>query len=161
MDIKFDNISKYNRGTLFHLLRQAYSFHEKWEHNFSEKWRESDNFLFDNLQIADKYGFVTRLNEEPIGYAIYDPRHLPEYAIVGDNCIIPKYKGMGYGLLQMQELINRIKKNDVMKIYVSTNLDLIPAQHMYERVGFVKLENSTLEQWQIEQNCECHYSMTC
>ena len=37
---------------------------------------------------------------------------------------------------------------------MSTNFGLIPDQRMYERVGFLKLDKSTLEQWQIEQHCD-------
>ena len=37
-------------------------------------WKEFDNFFFDNLQIADKYGFITTLNNEAIGMISWDPR---------------------------------------------------------------------------------------
>ena len=160
MEIQFNRPRDFERGTIFNLLSKAYSFDEKWLQECEEKWREDDNFFFDNLQIADKYSFITTCNGEAIGFAVYDPRNIPEYAIIGDNCIIPEYKGKGYGILQLQELINRITKNSVNKIFVSTNFDLIPAQKMYERVGFVKLDNSTLEPWQIEQKCDVYYCMT-
>jgi len=160
LNIRFNKISNFHRGILFDLLSQAYSFDEKWKQTFKEKWREDDDFFFNNLQIADKYAFITTLNSEAIGFAAYDPRNMPKYAIIGDNCIIPKYKGKGYGMLQLQELIRRINENDVEKIFVSTNFDLIPAQRMYERVGFTKLNNETLEPWQIEQKCDVYYSMT-
>jgi N-acetylglutamate synthase-like GNAT family acetyltransferase len=159
VDVRFEKISDFDRGTLFKLLVQAYSFNHKWEQSLQEKWKENDNFFFDNLQVADKYAFITTLDEEPIGFAAYDPRNMPEYAIIGDNCIIPQYKGRGYGIIQLQELISRISKNDVEKIFVSTNFDLIPAQRMYEHVGFIKLDQSILEPWQIEQNCDVYYSM--
>ena len=159
MDLCFNKVSDFERGTLCNLLIQAYSFDPKWAQYSQDKWRTDDDFFFDNLQIADKYAFVTTLDKEPIGFAVYDPRNMPEYAIIGDNCIIPQHKGKGYGILQLQELISRITKNDVKKIFVSTNFDLIPAQKMYERVGFTKLDNSTLEPWQIEQNCDVYYSM--
>lgn len=159
MSIRFNKISDFSRGILFDLLQQSYSFDEKWKKNFKEKWRENDDFFFDNLHIADKYAFVTTLDDEAIGFAVYDPRNMPQYAVIGDNCIIPKHKGKGYGILQLQELISRITQNNVNKIFVSTNFDLIPAQRMYERVGFVKLDNSTLEPWQIEQKCDVYYGM--
>ena len=38
--------------------------------------------------------------------------------------------------MQLQEAVNRITQNDVRKIIVTTNDDLIPAQRMYESVGF-------------------------
>ena len=157
MDITFDKISNFKRGTLFDLLSDAYSFDSR--HECTSTWRENDNFFFDNLEIADKYGFITMLNGEAIGYACYDPRNMPDYAIIGDNCIISKHKGKGYGKLQLQELINRITSNSVRKIFVSTNITLIPAQKMYERIGFVRLDNSTLEPWQIAQRQDIYYRM--
>jgi len=159
MNIRFNKISDFKRGIIFDLLSDAYSFDNEIEKNCAVSWRESDDFFFNNLDIADKYGFITMLNDEVIGYACYDPRNMPEYAIVGDNCIVSKYKGKGYGKLQMQELINRITQGSVKKIFVSTSSSFIPAQKMYESVGFMRLDNSNLESWQIAQKQDIYYCM--
>lgn len=159
MGIRFRKVSDFPRGTIYSLLSQAYSFDEKYEKACREKWRRDDDFFFDNPQIADRYAFITALDDEAIGFAAYDPRNMPESAIIGDNCIIPEHKGKGYGTLQLKELIRRITRNDVKRIYVSTNSDLIPAQRMYERAGFVKLDNAALEPWQIAQKCDVYYVM--
>ena len=50
-----------------------------------------------------------------IGFVVWDPRNMPEYVEIGDNCIVPKHKGNGYGKLQLQEAINEIIINDVKK----------------------------------------------
>lgn len=60
-------MSDFNRGVLFELLADAYSFDSRWMQCFSSDWKEFDDFFFDNLQIADKYGFITTLNDEAIG----------------------------------------------------------------------------------------------
>ncbi|MCL2620270.1 MAG: GNAT family N-acetyltransferase [Defluviitaleaceae bacterium] len=160
MDIKFNKLSNFNQGILYQLLADAYSFDGKYEATYKEKWLADENFFFDNLtNIGDKYCFVTTLGDEAIGFLAWDPRNLPEYAIIGDNCIIPKYKGKGYGKLQLQEAISRITKNDVKEIFVSTDNDFIPAQRMYESVGFTRLEISTLKPWQVEQNSDIYYGM--
>ena len=136
MDIAFKKASDFNRGILFELLSDAYSFDRNYENTCKEKWQENENFFFDNLQIADKFCFITTLNDEAIGYVSWDPRNMPAYAEIGDNCIITKHKGNGYGKLQLQEAINRIKQYKVEKIIVTTDDGLIPAQRMYESVGF-------------------------
>jgi ribosomal protein S18 acetylase RimI-like enzyme len=136
MGIEFKKVSDFNRGIFFELLKDAYSLNCSYEQNFSFNWQASDNFYFDNLQIADNYGFITTLNDEAIGFIFWDPRNMPEYAEIGHNCIASKHKGKGYGKIQLQEAINRIIKNDVRKIIVTTNEDLIPAQRNYESVGF-------------------------
>lgn len=157
MGLKFKKLSGFNRGILYQLLSDAYSFDRKIEETFKEKWLADDKFFFDDLNIGDKYCFITTFNDEPIGFLAWDPRNLPDYAIIGDNCIIPRYKGKGYGKRQLQEAVDRMIKNGARRIYVSTDYELIPAQKMYESVGFKRLDNSTLEQWQIAQNADIYY----
>ena len=90
------------------------------------------------MEIADKCGFITTLDGEPIGHISWDPRNMPEYVRIGHNCIATRYKGNGYGKIQLQEAIRKIIQNgDVKKIVVSTNDKLISAQHNYESVGFI------------------------
>lgn len=156
-EIEFKRPRDFGRGILYRLLSDAYSFDRRYEESFGEKWRADEDFFFDNPVIGDKYCFVTTLNGEPIGFLAWDPRNLPEYAIVGDNCIIAKYKGKGYGRLQLQEAVDRITQRGARKIYVSTDNALISAQRMYESVGFKRLEDSMLEPWQIEQHADIYY----
>lgn len=148
MNIKFKKVSNFNRGILNELLIDAYSFDCRFKESCGSDWQDFDNFFFSNLQIADKYGFITTLNDEAIGFVSWDPRNMPVYAEIGYNCIASKHKGNGYGKIQLQEAINRVIQNDVIKLIVSTNDHLIPAQRMYESVGFKiqhrsKNQNST------------------
>ncbi|MDP4203862.1 MAG: GNAT family N-acetyltransferase [Bacteroidota bacterium] len=137
MIVEFKKVSEFKRGILFELLKDAYSFDCRYEHRWSVDWQAFDNFFFDNLNIADKYGFVTTLHDEAIGFVSWDPRNMPEYVEIGYNCIASKYKGKGYGKLQLQEAVNRIIQSDLKKIIVTTNEKLVAAQRMYENVGFV------------------------
>lgn len=136
MDLEFKKMSDFRRGILSELLSDAYSFDSRWKHRCDSDWKEVDDFFFNNLQIADKCGFITTLNNEVIGLVIWDPRNMPEYMEIGHNCIKSKYKGNGYGRIQLQEAVNRIAQNDVKKIIVTTNVQLTSAQRMYESIGF-------------------------
>ncbi len=49
------------------------------------------------FEIADNYGLVTCVNDIPIGFVTWDPRHIPEYAEIGHNGIREQYKRRGYG----------------------------------------------------------------
>jgi predicted acetyltransferase len=120
MDIKLNKVSNFKLGILFNLLTDAYSFDENIIDACIAKLRENDSFFFNDLQIANKCGYITTLEDEVIGFINWDPRNMPEYAIIGDNCIISKHKGKGYGKLQLKKAINRIARNDVKKIFVST-----------------------------------------
>lgn len=143
MSIEFNRVSEFTRGTIFELLTDAYAFDYRCAQCWSADWREFDNFFFDNLQIADKYGFITTLNNEAIGMISWDPRNMPDYVIIGHNCIAEKYKNKGYGKMQLKEACSRIIQNEIKKIIVTTNTGLLPAQRMYEGVGFKAYQRRT------------------
>lgn len=138
--IEFKKISDYPKGTLYKQLVDAYSFNDECQKNWDNMWSEYDDFFYSNLDsIADKYGFVTVVDGIVVGHISWDPRKRPDYVSIGHNCILSKYKGKGYGKLQLKEAIKRIKEYDVKKIIVTTNEITIPAQKNYESVGFVKV----------------------
>ena len=139
MKIKFRKITGFPRGTLCGMLADAYSFDPRWSAEHREEWRTFDDFFFDNPAIAEKYGFVTTVDGEPVGFITWDPRHRPEYEEIGYNCIVSRYKRHGYGTLQLREAVRRILPDRPKRIIVTTNASLIPAQKMYERVGFRKV----------------------
>ncbi|MDO5520940.1 MAG: GNAT family N-acetyltransferase [bacterium] len=136
MKLTFRRITEFNRGILYRLLLDAYSFDDRYRKCFEPDWIEFDNFFFDNPEIAEKYGFMTVLDEEPIGHISWDPRNQPNYVAIGHNCIATQYKGNGYGKRQLSEALRRIKEyENLKKIIVQTNSKLV-APHNYESVGF-------------------------
>ncbi|WP_158277631.1 hypothetical protein [Opitutus sp. ER46] len=73
-----------------------------------------------------------------MGFGSFDPRAAPQSARIGHNCIRPAYQGLGYGRLQLQEILLRLVERKVAEIHVST-LALpffAPAQRMYSSGGF-------------------------
>ena len=66
-------------------------------------------FFYDNKEIANRYCFITVLDGETIGHISWNPRHRPDYVEIGHNCILTKCKGKGYGHLQLEKAIRRIK----------------------------------------------------
>jgi len=164
MDIKFHKLSNFDRIKFSDLLADAYSFDKNLVDAEIERWRsDNDNLFYDyvGLETADTCCIITTLNNEIVGFICWDPRNLPEYAIIGDNCIITKHKGKGYGKLQLREAIDRITRSGGKKVFVSTSNanGFVPAQRMYESVGFVRLDNSKLEPWQTAQKQDVYYCM--
>lgn len=134
--IEFRKFSEFPRGTLYELLVDAYSFDERNQQLWEDNWRESDRFFYDNPEIADKSGIVTCINDYPIGFVTWDPRHRPDYVEIGHNGIRESYKGNGYGHARLSEAIRRIKEYDGLKrIIVCTNSNFV-APKDYESVGF-------------------------
>lgn len=138
--IEFKKISEFPSGTLYHQLVDAYSFCTDCRKNWDKMWREYDEFFYKNLDsVADKYGFVTVVDGVVVGHISWDPRNRPEYVLIGHNCILSDFKGNGYGKIQLQEAIRRIKQYQVKKITVVTNKITVSAQKNYESVGFKKV----------------------
>ena len=82
---------------------------------------------------------------------IWDDRHRPEQVEIGRNGIREKFKGKGYGHMQLAEAVRRIKEYDgLQRIIVCTNSNLIAPKN-YESVGF-KLYNRK------ENNTESAYT---
>lgn len=136
MDINFKKFSEFPRGTLYDILRDAYSYDPRNIQIWNDNWLESDAFFYDNPEIADKYGLVTCIDDNPIGFVTWDPRNIPEYVEIGHNGIRSAYKRKGYGHLQLQEAVRRISSYDGLKrIIVCTNSNLA-APRNYESVGF-------------------------
>lgn len=135
--IEFRKISQFPRGTLYGILVDAYSFDERNRQIWDAAWKQFGSFFYDNPEIADKYGLVTCLDGEPIGFVTWDPRHLPDHVEIGHNGIRKKYKGCGYGRLQLEEALRRIREYKGLKrITVVTNSNFIAPKN-YESVGFV------------------------
>ena len=141
MSIEFKKTAEFPRGLIYDLLKDAYSFDSRNEQCWKENWRQADDFLFTNEKIAEKCSFVTALNGEPIGFIVWDPRNIPAFAEIGHNCIRTKYKGNGYGKMQLQEAIHRICQAQTKKIIVTTNSGLVSAQKNYESVGFKLIQS--------------------
>lgn len=138
MELEFQAVSAFPRGTLSALLSDAYSFEARYARRWASEWRSFDEFFFANPEIADRCGFITVHGSEPVGFASWDPRRAPESITIGHNCIATAHKGKRWGILQMREAVRRIAAWTPApeKILVTTNAGLRPAIRMYERAGF-------------------------
>ena len=137
MDLEFRKFTDFDRGLIYDILKDAYSFDARYAGSWEDNWRQSDGFFFDNPQIAEKYGFVTCWQGQPIGFITWDPRHRPEYVEIGHNGIRAAFKGRGFGKAQLEEALRRIREYAGLKeIRVCSNGNLI-APRNYESAGFV------------------------
>ena len=135
--IKFKKFSEFPRGIMYDILQDAYSFDARYKQIWDMNWKESDDFFYDHPDIADRYGLVTCLDGNPIGFVTWDPRNKPEYVEIGHNGVREHCKGRGYGRLQLEDAIRRIRMYEGLKrIIVCTNGNLIALKN-YESAGFV------------------------
>lgn len=134
-------IESYNRGLVFDLLYRA--FKPLMNQELEGKLKQYDTEIFDNPGTVSASLFLTQLDAELIGMASWDPRQFPK-AIVGYNCIVPKFQGKGFGKQQLSELLKRLKEMGFTEVLATTGDQqfYVPSQKMYESCGFTEVQRN-------------------
>ena len=140
--LTFTSITQHKRGILASLLVRSYAAIPETDPQFWDeersKWHRFDREAFDNPDTVGKCVFVTCLDGRPIGFGSFDPRPAPELGRIGHNCILPEFRGRGFGKNQIDEILRRLSRLGVRKAAVSTGDHpfFLPARKMYEACGF-------------------------
>lgn len=140
--LAFAPISLYQPGALSDLIHKSYAgliqeCPEYWEQE-SEKWDDFDRQSFAHPDTIGKCVFMSCLDDKSIGLASYDPRHGPRYGLIGQNCVLPEYRGRGFGKQQILEILRRFRerKTGAARVTTSAHPFFIPANKMYQSLGF-------------------------
>lgn len=141
--LTFKSIKQFKPGDLAKIIYVSYSDliksdPDRWNQE-KRKWDDFDKQAF-GIPAIGKCLFVTYLDGDPIGLASYDPRQWPEVGIIGQNCILPEFRGNGYGVRQIEKILDIFRKNKVKKARVTTSEHpfFISAQKMYKSLGFTE-----------------------
>jgi GNAT superfamily N-acetyltransferase len=139
--LTFASILLFQPGLLSDLIHESYAglvgqCPEYWEQE-REKWHDFDRQSFAHPDTIGKCVFVSCLDDRPIGLASYDPRHEPEYGLIGQNCVLPEYRGRGFGKRQIREILRRFRERKARAVRVTTSEHpfFIPAIRMYQSLG--------------------------
>jgi len=139
--ITFTSIAGEKEGTIARLLQKSYAAllatDPIWQSECAN-WEQYDKEVFDNPETVGSCIFLTRLDGDIVGFASWDPRQCPEYGIIGHNCVLPEFRGRGFGKYQIDEVLRRLRALGTRKANVSTNDHpfFLPAQRMYMACGF-------------------------
>jgi GNAT superfamily N-acetyltransferase len=140
--LTFAPISRFAPGALADLIRRSYAeLVEKWPAHWegeSAKWDDFDREAFGYPETIGRCVFVSCLNGEPVGLASFDPRQAPQYGVVGQNVILPEFRGRGFGKLQILQVLSRLRERGIATARVTTSEHpfFLPALRMYESLGF-------------------------
>jgi GNAT superfamily N-acetyltransferase len=140
--LTFESSVNHGRGTIARLLRLSYAAAiptnpSYWEKE-QEKWMKYDRDVFENPDTVGRCTFVSVVGDVVVGCGSFDPRGGPDFAVIGHNCILPDYRGRGFGRRQVEEICERLRSIRIGKALVSTGDHpfFIPAQKMYLSCGF-------------------------
>ena len=107
----------------------------------SPKWPAFDSEVFENLDTVGRCVFVTCVEGQVVGFASWDARWGPACGVIGHNCVLPEYRGRGYGRAQILEILRRFRAWGFQRALVTTGDDpfFLPAQRMYQACGFLQV----------------------
>ena len=112
---------------------------EKLEFEFSEKYIKS---LKDTLDLKNSVQLMVKNGDNFCGYLCgYEHEFWPNLLFLSELFIDPNYQGKGIGSKLVTEFLEKAKKLNLKKAMTQTEFKNIPAQKLYEKMGFVKIEN--------------------
>ena len=165
MTLDFKQFKAYKEGIIYSLLNRAYEdlLKEKPDlvNAWQEDWRKYDEEVYKFPETVGASGFITTNNEKVIGFGSYDPRQRPELGIIGHNCIIPEYRGQGFGKAQILKIVSILRELGVKKVKVTTGEHPFfnSAQKMYASCDFMetrRFHNQNMEFREIEYILEIY-----
>lgn len=141
MSPEFTAIVNYPPGIISSLLRESYVALTQADLRWKEEVHQFDGYDREVFAFPNTVGaclFITVIDARPVGFASWDPRMLPKYAVIGHNCILPEFRGHGLGQLQIQTVLLRLQllKAETVKVTTCNHPFFIPAQRMYVACGF-------------------------
>ncbi len=110
-------------------------------YNQTSDLKAAEAFLHDRFKNKDSIIYIAFINDEAVGftqlYPLFSSVSMQPMLILNDLYVSKKQRSKGVG----QELINRAKShceaNNLKGLGIQTDRDN-PAQHLYERMGFVR-----------------------
>jgi GNAT superfamily N-acetyltransferase len=144
MEIHFTSPLEHQPGIIATLLKQSYAGlldvdPDPWSME-EAKWEEYDGEVFQYPDTVGACIFLTWKKNQLIGFGSYDPRLRPASGRIGHNCILPEFRGKGFGKIQIMEIVRRLTAFDIKTVRVSTcsHPFFTAAQRMYIGCGFVE-----------------------
>ncbi len=102
-----------------------------YEHKCSE--------IQNSFKRGPQWFLVAEMEGKIIGYASFSYSDENKLGIVGNNAVDPDFRGRGIGTSLISEVVQTLKDKGAELLQVSTLLHDIPAQRIYEKLGFIEL----------------------
>lgn len=140
--VRFTPLYPAEPGVLASMLKRVYAplveaCPETWGRERAA-WDEFDREAFQNPETVGACTFLTWSGKQLAGFGSYDPRQKPRVGIVGFNCVLPEFRGQGFGSAQIREILRRFRSLGIRTAQVTTGDQpfFVPARRMYLACGF-------------------------
>ncbi len=140
--IAFVEPSHTTPGTTIELMNASYAAyrqkHTALVDSWRPRWKAFDDLVYADTRKSRQFCFFTTYKSAVIGFCSWDPRGRP-LARIGDNCILPEFRGRSLGKRQMIHALRTLGASRFSSAVVQTGTDdfFRPARTMYEACGFV------------------------
>ena len=106
-----------------------------------DEWKADDMRQIDVSQVV-----IAEVEGKPVGFATFHVNERTRIGSVGNNAVLPEYRGRGIGGQLHACVLELIKEAGMEFAQVSTGLEdhYEPARRMYERQGFKPLNRSVV-----------------
>jgi ribosomal protein S18 acetylase RimI-like enzyme len=85
---------------------------------------------------------VTEIEGQVVGFATFLLDAARGIATIGNNAVHPDFQGRGIGSAQQREVDRRMREEGYTRFQVTTLTNDVPAQRMYERLGYQRIVGS-------------------
>ena len=126
--------------------KYAQAFHDlnkEWIETFFEMEAEDYKALENpETYILNRGGFIfiALLDKNPVGACALVKHDNNEYEL-SKMAVSPKAQGQKIGQLLAEKIIGKVKELGISKLFLITNSVLKPAISLYEKMGFIHIQN--------------------
>lgn len=94
-------------------------------------------------KLSEPYAFqlIARDNDQVIGYVAASELIFPDHLFIAELLVDQSAQGKGIGRTFVEKCISFARNEGLKGLYTETEAWNIPAQSLYEKCGFVKVDN--------------------
>ena len=120
----------------------------------SEKQANYENLSFEfspnyidklKAMLGQKHSYQLFVNDELgnfMGYIAGAETIFPEHLFISELFVDPSAQGKGVGSASVNKAIEFAKRGNLKGVVTETEFENLPAQKLYEKCGFMKIDNS-------------------
>jgi GNAT superfamily N-acetyltransferase len=136
-------ILEIKNGSQLDCLIDKKASYEQLEFGFSPEYLST---LKEQLQFPHALQFFAKMDNETVGYIAASELELFQgYMYVSELFVEPKVSGKGIASALVNKVVDFAKSEGLKGVYTQTENENIPAQKLYEKLAFSRIENPEWE----------------